>query len=350
VPGVDDAGGGAYIVSATVTFSNNQIFDNSVPSLDGSGGGLYSYRSSVTLANNIVISNSAHFSGGGLFLDDSASTLVRNTVASNTAGLGGGLVIQGQQSATITGNTVVSNTSDYGGGLFLEGGAPILDGNIIFSNTAQHGGGLFLENTHAVIKNTVIADNRASGAGSGLSSYFSYPRLIHTTFAHNSGSTSAVNASFQSTVNMTNTILVSHTIGVYASLGSTITLESTLWGSGVWANELDWSGGGTIMTGTHNYWGDPAFVNPNIGDYHIGTTSAAVDNGIDAGVAIDIDGEIRPFGTASDIGADEYVAALSVKAFTLSRSSMHSDHYQSTLLSPLRVLRFQQFQTWLNGG
>ena len=57
-----------------------------------------------------------------------------------------------------------------------------------------------------------------------------------------------------------------------------------------------------------NLWADPAFVDPDNGDYRIGAGSAAIDAGVDAGVTTDIDGETRPFGAGYDIGADEWVA------------------------------------------
>ncbi|NIA09845.1 MAG: hypothetical protein GWP10_08975, partial [Nitrospiraceae bacterium] len=109
---------------------------------------------------------------------------------------------------------------------------------------------------------------------------------------------------------LTNTILVSHTVGITVAAGSTATLEGTLWGSGPWANGTDWGGDGAIITGTVNVWGDPAFVDPDAGDYHIGPGSAARDAGVDAGVATDIDGDPRPWNLAPDIGADEYVGSL----------------------------------------
>jgi hypothetical protein len=106
----------------------------------------------------------------------------------------------------------------------------------------------------------------------------------------------------------TNTIIAGHhSVGITVTTGSTATLEATLWGSSAWANGEDWGGGGTIVTGTINVWGDPAFVNPDGGDYHIGPGSAAIDVGVDAGVETDIDGEPRPTGTGHDIGADEFV-------------------------------------------
>jgi hypothetical protein len=103
---------------------------------------------------------------------------------------------------------------------------------------------------------------------------------------------------------MTNTIIVSHTVGIYVEPGSTATLESTLWGSGAWANGTDWAGTGTIST-TSDLWGNPDFVDPNAGDYHIGPASAAIDQGVNAGVTNDIDFHPRPYQTP-DIGADEY--------------------------------------------
>ncbi len=104
---------------------------------------------------------------------------------------------------------------------------------------------------------------------------------------------------------MTNTILVGHKIGIGVALGSSATLEGTLWGSGTWANGTDWGGDGSVVTGDVDIWGDPAFVDPDGGDYHIGPKSAAIDAGIDAGVNSDIDGNSRPIGAAYDIGADE---------------------------------------------
>jgi len=103
-------------------------------------------------------------------------------------------------------------------------------------------------------------------------------------------------------VALTNTILVSQTVGVYVSSSNTATLEATLWG-----NEDDWGGAGTVITGTVSIQSDPAFVDHDAGDYHIGPGSAAVD----AGVNDNIDGHGRPFDgdgvDAFDIGADEYV-------------------------------------------
>ena len=56
-----------------------------------------------------------------------------------------------------------------------------------------------------------------------------------------------------------------------------------------------------------NTWGTPDFVNPAAFDYHIGDSSAAIDQGVDAGVRTDMDGQPRPIGLGFDIGADEAI-------------------------------------------
>jgi hypothetical protein len=110
------------------------------------------------------------------------------------------------------------------------------------------------------------------------------------------------------TLAFTNTIIAGHeTVGITVTAGSTATLEATLWGTGASANGIDWAGSGSIITGTPslNYWGDPAFVDPSGGDYHIGPGSAALDAGVDVSVRTDIDPQPRPYLTP-DLGADEY--------------------------------------------
>jgi len=175
---------------------------------------------------------------------------------------------------------------------------------------AGDGGGLFLEElSQPVLVNNIIAGNRANGHGSGFYSRGSSMRAWHTSIAHNHGGdgtglylTDDGSGTSFSTVWLTNTIIVSHTVGITISPGNKAILESTLWHD----NSLNWSGAGTI-TATHNYTGHPHFLDFAQADYHLGSTSAAIDNGVAAGITTDFDGDLRPQGPAPDLGADEVI-------------------------------------------
>ena len=203
--------------------------------------------------------------------------------------------------ATLIGNIVQSNEALAGGGLSLSADAT-LTGNIVRSNVAWHGGGLFIV-ADATLTNDVIADNRlnsSEGVGSGVFVLYSSLHLRHTTIARNSGGDGSgvhVASSF-STVMMSNTIIFSHTVGVTVATGNTATLNATLWH----ANDSKTGGAGTINT-TNDHDGDPAF---DTDGYHLTGASAAIDQGVDAGVNFDIDGDSRPMGSGFDIGADEF--------------------------------------------
>ena len=100
---------------------------------------------------------------------------------------------------------------------------------------------------------------------------------------------------------LSNSLIVSHTLG-------------GLWGAGTVAdttlfyNSPASCGGGA--TCTNNLSGDPGFVGGATGNYHIGSDSAAIDAGVDAGIYVDIDGQPRPAGEGFDIGADEFWSSL----------------------------------------
>ena len=150
--------------------------------------------------------------------------------------------------------------------------------------------------------NNVLADNQDSFAGGGLYLWDSSPRLLHTTIARNHGGDGSglyvAGSSNRSTVTLTNTILVSHTVGIAITQGNTATINATLWND----NATNWDGAGTINH-SNDHSGDPAFAADG---YHLTSDSAAIDAGVDAGVTTDVDGDVRPQGAGYDIGADEF--------------------------------------------
>jgi hypothetical protein len=278
-------GGGALLYGGNgATLSNNLFIGNVVEIVSGLGGGMLGAGEGFELIGNTFSGNTAQV-GGGLALSESSATLTANTLQANVAADGGGAWFV-NCGVVLNGNTILSNTAStgstgWGGGLYLDGGAAVLADNVILANHATLGGGLHLtDQDTATLKNNIVADNQAEDAGSGLYIERGSSRLWHTTLARNTGGDGSglhIGGSYGTgTVALTNTILVSQTVGI------------------------------TVAAGTINLWGDPAFVNPSAGDYHLGQGSAAIDAGIDAGVTTDIDGDPRPLGLGFDLGADEF--------------------------------------------
>jgi hypothetical protein len=276
------------------------------------GGGIWiDQNSTATLRNNYIYSNTASYGGGGLGVVDSSPSIIHNTFISNTVDYeGGGLAVYSSD-AMIRNNTIISNTAHgWGGGLFVGVGSAKLYNNSICNNLSHNsGGGLVLDFSSAVLTNNIICDNQANADASGIRISDSFPRLFHNTVARNLGGDGVGiyidhDESISSTVLLTNTIIVSHTVGIYVEMDSDAVLNGTFWGGGIWGNADDWIGFGNVFTST-DVWGDPDFVDYQDGNYHIGENSDAINAGVDAGVTTDIDFHPRPY-QLPDIGADEY--------------------------------------------
>ncbi len=356
--GGGDAGGGMYIVDATAVVSNVQVFGNaahlggglylhhSSATLSGNtiksntitdrGGGVYLYGSDATLISNTIVYNRADGQGGGLHLRESSATLIANTVMSNTASFEGGGLYLVEGSPTLVGNAIVANVANTdGGGLYLWNSDPTLSSNTIVGNRATLGGGLYVRESNPRLSSNIVADNQVATNGSGLYVEASSPRLWHTTIARNTGGDGSGlyvtdDGTTYSTVGLTNTILVSQTVGIVATADNTATLEATLWGDGAWTNAADMGGAGTILTGTSNFRSDPLFADPSAGDYHLKDGSEAIDNGVDAGTGSDVDLDLRPIGTGFDIGADEFPVVITTSQ-SVSATLVYTDPQGTTV-------------------
>ena len=314
-------GGGLCMSGGSVMLDGGQIAHNSAPL----GGGVYvgnqatfaQTDASIIAHNRAEIDGEDGGKGGGLYVNSGHAMLGGGQIINNTAltDSGGGVYVTGD-GASLSGGRIIGNSAVWGGGVVVRNGSAALIGNTILSNSAyKDGGGLHLDNSTVTITNTIVADNQAGmwpgvRLGSGLYVRDSSLHSLHATIARNRGGDgSGIHVTgTTSTAALTNTILVGHTLGVTVTAGNAAALEATLWGSDAWANGTDWAGAGTTITGTHNYRGHPAFVDPDAGDYHIGPGSGAIDRGVSTGVKEDIDGDQRPLGEGPDLGADEFSA------------------------------------------
>ncbi|MBC7234068.1 MAG: right-handed parallel beta-helix repeat-containing protein [Chloroflexi bacterium] len=326
----DTLGGGGYISGGTLQVLSSTLRANGTwcnGCVRTIGGGLYIYGTrAVTIEGSLFEANDA-WDGSGLIFDGGwgrQPILIRHTIfrdngrgispGSGRGGYGGGASIAWAGARIEDCLFERNRVGNHAGALRFAAGELFLACTVIRDNEAYVAAGMELWDTSPfTITNNIIADNRPGGVNQAGAISFrsnSTGMLQHNTIARNVGTYGGYGIATQSSqpVTLVNTILVSHTVGISVTAGSTVTLEGTLWGSGIWANGADWGGSGTILTGTVNIWGDPAFVDPRGGNYHLRPGSAAIDAGVDAGVTADIDGDPRPVGAAPDIGADEYMA------------------------------------------
>ncbi len=321
----NDSGGGVIIMGVdahTITLKNNWIFSNGVFSVSESyGGGVEIFASTVELDNNQIYSNTVR-NGGGLDIVSSVAVFNGNRLFGNTAEQGGGVTLFQSDATfsrnTFNGNTAVNaNQSGVGGGIITLESTATFNGNRVVANSANDGGGAFLYDSNITFTNNIIAENGGYPRPAGVAVLSSTVRMLHSTIVFNdreNGMGVYVSndgaPAMQSYVIMSNSIVAAQGAGVYNPGGGVVTMTATLWGTYTWRNiYADWmtDGGGEITTSL-NYWGDPGFVDGFSGEYHLSGVSEAINRGINAGVAEDIDGERRPFGRAPDLGADEWHA------------------------------------------
>jgi hypothetical protein len=275
-------GGGVYVDAKTAAIVQDSLFESNDAFL---GGGLNSYGR-VTIRRSIFRNNRGRFGGGvsfgfnigegsiGVKLVVQDADFLRNQAPR----LGGGLLAEGD--VEIAQSRLISNTGGSGtGGLHLISGTARLTNTVIAQNRTATGGGLYLAGTTLHAQHiTVVSNTTTSGESAGV-------------YATNVGATG-------SRAWFTNTILISHTIGISVSLGSTATLNSTLW----FGNRTNYTGSVSTVL---DYSGNPFFAADG---YHLTAASQkAIDHGVNSGVPIDIDGDPRPIG-GYDLGADECCA------------------------------------------
>ncbi len=360
--------GGAVLVgnvigapTAVATFTNSR-FERNVAgdaNANGGGGGIYAHGE-VTLDHTDFISNAA-VSGlgggfaytstivGGRFQGNTSNLIAGGWAASgplvvdgtefvdNQAGVGGGLL--GVVTSTLNNTRFDGNVAAVGnGGAFLAGGGGpvIIEGSEFFANSAANAGGavhlgddlgvglmsqglprsLFHQAGKAFSLNAPVAPNGAAES-----------RIVNSVFGRNdsAGGGAAINLAAPHSVSVLhntivgpddadgitvedgsaailNTIIGDYTTGIRESGGSVTADYNLFFGNGS-------NTSGSVTLGSNNLTGDPAFANPAQDDYHLTEASEAIDAGTDAGVVVDWEGDMRPFGPGFDIGADEFVSS-----------------------------------------
>jgi hypothetical protein len=236
----------------------------------------------------------------------------------------GGAVIGRLQHAAIELETVSfrDNVAASTPALYIDAAATVtLDRVVVRHNAAI---GMFVVGAHAVATRCdfsedqygVLADSTSSvniarttvewNTQWGIASAGDY-QIVNTFFVHNPGA-------FQP-YGTANTGILDFNTYVQQSGGPVLSTHAVALNSSIFAGNAKPCDGVVISyslfdtgaaPGDGNFNGDPDFVDPLNGNFHIGPTSAAIDHADPAAtLATDFDGNPRPIGPARDCGADE---------------------------------------------
>jgi len=340
-----DGGGGVYVLTATATISNNTIVENWA--YTGGGGMVVSSEAAVT--RNTIANNHAGGLAGGMLLWQTDGTVDGNLFIANQ---GSGLTVHECDGGQISNNTVQGNQASWGAGIYVSYGQGIVvEDNLVTSNSATEiGGGVLVHWSERVtvarnrvtgnfdgagvvvlssapftVTNNIMAGNLSDGIGRGLVVAYEASNgiAVHNTIVANEYS--GVSAEQGCHLTLINNIIAEHPIGITTySNPHGVTADSTLW----WNNDTNIVG---QVTTIRDHTGNPAFVDLEGGDYHLGDSSAALDYGVDAGVVDDLDGDPRPRACYPDIGADEYPGVPPVQSLHVSSAISQTGHLTVTL-------------------
>ena len=294
-------GGGIFVENGSLNISNSQIRNNA-------SIGISLLKADAQVISNVIEFNgNAATEGGGVSFDSlclgtlaMSNNVIRNNVALQGGGLGGRV-----GPLTLVNNLFQNNTAlSAGGALHLQQDSlnscttppsANLQNNRFLGNRADKAGAIYVDGGYrAQTTNDVIANNVTSGFQTAAL-HVAVGRLDvrHATivgngrYAISTGSGSAA---------LTNTIIAGHSV---AGLAGNVNSQYSLF----------FGNGGTCSSGAtcaNDRTGDPRFLWPLVDDYHICLNSAAIDQGINAGVTTDFEAEKRPQGSGVDIGADEW--------------------------------------------
>ena len=305
-------GGGIALANVASARVETSLIISNAASLanNGMGGGLYvESTGDVVITASLFLSNTATTQpvygwGGGIAVHFAAPLISKNRIAYNRATEGAGLYTwydAWRGESLITDNVLTGNRGDHAA--YLGHSAARFQGNRILRNATAAGLMIvFGEDKSPMAVNNVIArSGERAVVASGSSQYPLTVTLVHNTLVgvgRGEGIYVGGYGGSVVTLAVTNTIVTGFDVGITSAMpaSSTIAVDRVLF----WDNADDG------IRGTNPVDGDPRFLNPAEDDYRLAAGSAAIDAGVDAGVAVDFEGESRPQGTAPDIGADEF--------------------------------------------
>jgi hypothetical protein len=301
------------------------------------GGGIQIWYAGGTIEENIIVGNFASGRGAGIAIvsNDSIPSsiqIINNKILENNTangqsdvgiqGAGIYVLSTGGLQVKIQGNEIHDNIGDFssnvlgnegGGGIYIkaDGAVPsiLVDSNVIQNNigslNGNLAGGIEISGPGITLTNNIIANNRGGVYGNGGNLGNSW--IVNNTIVNNSCefcSGITLDQVHDTHFYLANNIVVGHenfgiSVDTHNSPNSFVVEYNDAWGNG--DNFQGWSAG---SSGNISVF--PFFRNEN--DWHLSTCSMLIDAGTNNYALVrDFEGDLRPYNSISDIGADEYV-------------------------------------------
>ena len=270
-------GGGLYVYEQAFTpsvITGCALTNNSALN----GGGAYVSSSEIGFSNSVFCGNLATNSGGGI--DLVSQPVVHCTIVSNLAGVAGGGVCATAAGCALNYCTVSENSAGVTGGGIYDCS---IANSLLSANSAAYGGGAFYDNPFLIVLGSTIAGNQAIDAGGGL--YWKSPITP-------AGITNCIIYDNSAPTNMN--YFPTNALAYYYCCAVPLPLVQR-------------------GRSNSNITNDPAFVNLVGADFHLSSNSPCINSGNNAYVTstTDLDGDPRIVGGTVDMGAYEYQTPVS---------------------------------------
>lgn len=365
-------------------------------------GGIYLQNSSPIIRNNVLTQNNCwtiYTAGAAPLIQNNEISATQDPLGNCSFGGGAGIYIGGNlrysgatndgTSAVIVGNTIENNVEsgleDAGGnggaGIAVWNGSPVIMNNIIRNNASPggSGGAINLQSGYgvAIVQNLIYGNSAGCGGGAlavqgipdsrtGISALIANNTIVNNMGVSSSGYSECASISqiypwpdsygFGNPAAMVINNIISGSTFYPAVNCDELGSSPNLADQPTFENDILYNAGGPFF-GSHcvdvssqdnNIVADPQFVNASAGDFHLQSTSPAIDHGQNSVLQVfqtltgltlstDFDGNPRVLATNSpvctiDMGVYEYPGALSACSTTETlKSSLNPSTFGQTV-------------------